>query len=185
MKSYHALNTLLIGIYATESQVAEWSLCMQMVSAVQSMYSPVLNGIYPEMVKNKNIALIKKSLKVFMPIISIGCVFTFWIAEYALLIIGGEQYVNATNLLRALIPVLFISFPAMMLGWPALGAIEHIKETTQTTVFTAVFQVFGLILLIMLNKFTLINIAFLRGITELILFLSRLMYCLKFRKEFN
>ena len=183
--AFGVLNTLIIGIYASEVQVAEWSLCLQMVMAVQAMYTPITNGIYPEMVKNKNINIIKKSLKIFMPIIFAGCIFTFFAAEYVLLIIGGEQYVNAAGLLRALIPVLFISFPEMLFGWPVLGALERVKETTITTVIAAVLQILGLILLIAINKFTLINIAFLRGITDLILFLSRLWYCIKFRKEFN
>ncbi len=183
--AFGVLNTLLIGIYATESQVAEWSLCMQLINAAQSLYSPVTDGIYPEMIKNKKISLIKKSLKIFMPIVSAGCIFTFFSAKYVLLIIGGEQYVNAAYLLRSLIPVLFFSFPAILIGWPALGAIGRVKEITQTTVFTALFQVLGLVILITLNKFTLINIALLRGITELILFLSRFIFCIKFRREFN
>lgn len=183
--AFGVLITLLIGIYASESQVAEWSLCMQLINAAQSLYSPVTDGIYPEMIKNKKISLIKKSLKIFMPIVLVGCIFTFFSSQYILLIVGGEQYVDTGYLLRALIPVLFFSFPAILIGWPALGALERVKEITQTTVFTALFQVTGLIVLIILNKFTLINIALLRGLTEFILFLSRLIYCIRFRKEFN
>lgn len=183
--AFNVLITLLIGIYASESQVAEWSLCMQLISAAQSLYSPVTDGIYPEMIKNKKISLIKKFLKIFMPIVLVGCIFTFFSSQYILLIVGGEQYVDTGYLLRALIPVLFFSFPAILIGWPALGALERVKEITQTTVFTALFQVTGLIVLIILNKFTLINIALLRGLTEFILFLSRLIYCIRFRKEFN
>lgn len=183
--AFGALNTMIIGIYATESQVAEWSLCIQMISAVQSMYTPVTNGIYPEMVKNPRIRLIKKTLMIFVPIIFTGCIFTFFAAKYALFIIGGEQYINAENLLRTLIPVLFFSFPAMLFGWPTLGAAGRVKETTQTTIFSALFQVAGIILLICIDKFTLINIALLRCLTEFILFLLRFLFCIKFRKEFN
>ncbi len=183
--AFGALNTLLIGIYATESQVAEWSLCMQLINAAQSLYSPVTDGIYPEMVKSKRISLLKKSLKIFMPIVVSGCIFTFITARYVLLIVGGEQYIDTDYLLRALIPVLLFSFPAILIGWPALGAVGRVKEITCTTVFTAIFQVLGLIILIALNKFILINIAVLRSLTELLLLLSRLIYCIKFRKEFN
>ena len=64
---------------------------MQMVSAVQSMYSPITDGIYPQMVKNKNWKLVEKTAKVFMSIVTVGCIFTFVVAKYALLIIGGEK----------------------------------------------------------------------------------------------
>ena len=106
-------------------------------------------------------------------------------AKYALLILGGKQYVDAASILRALVPVLFFSFPSMLLGWPSLGAIGKQKETTITTVVTAIVQVAGLAVLIICNHFTLINIAFLRGITEALLCFLRLRYVYEFRKGFS
>lgn len=37
-----ALNTLLIGIFIDSADVAYWSVCMQIVTAVQSLYTPVI-----------------------------------------------------------------------------------------------------------------------------------------------
>lgn len=183
--AFNALNTVLIGLFLTEGQVADWSICMQMVSAVQSMYSPIINSIYPEMVKNKNIKLIKKVLKIFMPMIIIGCIFTFLVAEPALVLIGGKQYITATLVLRTLIPLLFISFPAMLFGWPALGAISKEKQVTKTTICAALVQIIGLILLAILNQFTLLNIAILRCVSEFLLFFLRFFYCRKYKLEFT
>ena len=85
------------------------------------------------------------------------------------------------------IPVLILlfSFPAMLLGWPALGALGRVKETTATTVLSAVFQCAGLALLMAAGNFTLTTIAVLRCATEFILFTSRLGFCIRFRKEFQ
>lgn len=183
--AFNALNTLLIGIYIKTGDVANWSICMQLVGAVQSLYTPITNGIYPEMIRSKNYNLIKKTIKIIMPIVSLGCIVTFFVAKYALLIVGGKQYVDATPLLKCLIPVLFFSFPSMLYGWPTLGAIDKAKETTRTTVFTAGFQILGLIILIATHHFTLINIAILRGVTEFILFFTRYCYTKKFKDDFQ
>lgn len=182
--AFGALNTLLVGIFCSESQVADWSLCMQMIVAVQSMYTPLINSIYPEMVRNKNIKLIFRYVKICMPIILIGCIFTLFVAEYALLLVGGPQYSNAAPVLRALVPVLLFSFPAMLFGWPTLGSIGRVKETTKTTVITALIQVIGLVLLVIVNRFTLINIAMLRGATEFLLLFFRGRFCYRYRNEF-
>lgn len=183
--AFGALNTLLIGIYITEAEVADWSLCMQLVVAVQSMYSPLANSIYPEMVKSRNFGIVKKTLKIFLPIIAAGCIFTLFIAKYALLIVGGEQYIGATLLLRCLVPVMFFGFLSMLFGWPTLGSIGKTKETTKTTVVTAVVQIVGLVILLFTNQFNLINIALLRGGTEMLLFVSRYSYYRKFKNEFS
>lgn len=182
--TFTALNTLLIGIFINASDVANWSLCLQMVSAVQAMYTPITDGIYPHMVKNKDLGLIKKTAKIFMTVITIGCVFTWIVAKYALLIVGGEKYIDAVPLLRAFVPLLFFSFPSMLYGWPALGAIGKSKETTTTTVLTVVLQVAGLVILLVIGKFKVVNLALLRGVTEACMFAMRFIYVRKFREEF-
>lgn len=182
--TFTALNTLLIGIFIDSEGVANWSLCLQMVSAVQAMYTPITDGIYPHMVKNKDLRLIKKTAKLFMSIITLGCIFTWVVAKYALLIVGGEKYLDAVPLLRAFIPLLFFSFPAMLVGWPVLGAIDKSRETTKTTLTTAALQIFGMLLLLATGHFSVINLALLRGITEACMFVMRFMYVKRFRGEF-
>ena len=149
------------------------------------MYSPINSGIYPDMVKTKEFSVIKKALKVFMPIVSIGCIFTLFISKYVLLIFGGRQYIEAANLLRALVPVLFFSFPAMLLGWPTLGAIGKAREVTITTIMTAVLQITGICFLAFIHQFELIQVALLRGATEMFMMCFRAFFCWKNRREFN
>ena len=72
----------------------------------------------------------------------------------------------------------------MLFGWPVLGAIEKVKETTFTTVLTTFAQVIGLVILILAKEFHLANIAMLRNLTEMILLISRLYFCYKFRDCF-
>lgn len=184
--AFSALNTLLIGIFITDlTQVAYWSLCLSMISAIQSLYAPICNGIYPHMIKEKNLGFIHKVLAIFMPVVAVGCVLCFFLAQTALRIIGGEKYVAAYDVFRWMIPILFFSFPAQVYGWPTLGAIGKVKETTLSTVIAAVFQVVGLLVLILAGWFTLINLAVVRGITELILMVIRMFITYKNKGEFT
>lgn len=183
--AFGALNTVIIGALLSSSDVAYWSICMQLVAAVQAMYTPITNGVYPEMVKSKNLNQIYKLLKIFMPIILAGSIFTFFAANIILRIIGGSQYVQAAVLLRCLIPIFIFSFPGMLFGWPTLGSINKAKQVTISTVISAVSQVAGLVLLIVLNCFFLIPIAVVRCLTELVLMTIRMIYCYKYRDEFQ
>lgn len=183
--AFTAMNTLIIGIYLNKAEVADWSLCLNIVSAIQMMYNPIFNGIYPEMVKNKRIGLIKKIIKIFLPVIIVGCIFTYLAADYAVVIIGGSKYANTGMLLRTFIPLLFLSFFSMLYGWPVLGAINRAKETTISTVLAAVFQIIGLGILVNTSQFTLINLVMLRCLTELLLLLLRYAFYYKYRLEFS
>lgn len=182
--AFGALNTLLIGAFLPATEVAYWSVCMQLIGAVQTMYTPITDGIYPEMIKTKSWKFIKRLLMIFMPIVFAGSAFSIAVAPYVLQIVGSEQYVAATSLFRTLVPVLIFSFPGIVLGWPTLGALDKAAQVTKTTILSAVVQVASLLLLIATGHFTVMWIAIFRCVTEFVLMASRGWYCWKYRKEF-
>ena len=183
--AFGALNTLLIGIMLPTAQIALWSVAMQIISAVQVLFNPITGGIYPEMVRSRSLGLLKKVCKICVPVLILGCMALYFLAEVAILIVSGEKYLDAVPILRLLIPMLLFSFPAMLFGWPALGALGRVKETTATTIISAVFQCAGLALLMATGQFTLISIALLRCATEVVLCTTRLGFCIRFRREFR
>lgn len=184
--AFGALNTLLIGIVILDKgEIAYWTVCSTVVAAIQSLYTPITNGIYPYMIKHKDLNYIHKVLLIITPILLVGATCGFFLSKTVLYILGGEKYVNAYVLLRCLIPLIFISFPSMLYGWPTLGAVGKVKQTTFTTIAAAIVQVAGLLLLIAFNQFNLINIAWLRFGTELVLFGSRCTLTYKYKHLFT
>lgn len=185
--AFSALNTLVIGIYAKDelSLLANWSVCLSLITAIQNLYSPITNGIYPYMIKNKSLKFIHRVLAVFMPIVAVGCVLSFILARTALLIVGGEDYAEAYVLFRWMIPILFFSFPAQIYGWPALGAIGRVRETTSSTVIAATVQIAGLIILLIAGAFDLVSLAILRGVSEAVLMAVRMVMVYKNKREFS
>ena len=183
--AFGALNTVLIGVFITsKTQIAYWSVCLQLISAIQQLYSPIINGIYPQMIREKRLSFIHKIMLIFMPIVIGGCIFSFFIAKPALKIIAGEEYVNAFVLFRLLIPILLFSFPGMLYGWTTLGAIGKEKLTTLSTVITAIVQVIGLLSLALFRCFTVENVAILRCFTELLMMIIRISLTYKNRNLF-
>ncbi|MBQ9744186.1 MAG: oligosaccharide flippase family protein [Clostridia bacterium] len=183
---FSALNTLLIGIYISDlAQVAHWSLCLTMISAIQGLYAPICNSVYPHMIQERRLSFIHKILKIFMPLVVVGCGLCIVLADIAMLVVGGEKYVEASDLFRLLVPILLFSFPAQLYGWPTLGAIGKTKETTASTVLSASFQLIGLIVLIVFNCFTLISLAILRSLTELVLMGTRMFITYRNKRMFS
>ena len=182
---FGAITTLIMGLFMSTSDIAYWSVCMQLVGGVQALYTPITGGIYPDMVKTKDKKLVKKVLLLIMPVVLLGCIFVFFASENILQIIYGAKYTAAYFVLRGLIPVLFFGFPAMLFGWPTLGAIGKAKQVTITTFATAFFQIAGLAVLILTNKMNLMNITILRGATELVLLITRYSFFNRYKSEFN
>ena len=184
--AFGTLNTVIIGIFIKDvQQVAFWSVCMQIIGAIQNMYVPISNGIYPYMIKNKDFKFIRNILFAFLPLICAGTIVCYIISPFVLNIVAGKEYIEAAQVFRVLLPILIMSFPVAILGWPALGSINKVKETTLSTIYGAIAQVIGIILLLVSGNFTIINIAILRNLSELAMLLARCFYLFKYRDLFN
>lgn len=183
--AFGALNTICVGIYLSSSDVAYWGVVMSIVGAVQSMYAPISDGIYPNMIKTKDLTLFIKVILFFVPFLALGSLILYFSSDLIISIIGGAKYIYAAKYLKDCILLLVISFFSVLFGWPLLGAIGKVRETTFTTVLTSILQALGIVLLVICHSFTIELLILLRTITELFMALLRLRFAVKFRCDFK
>ena len=183
--SFNALSTIIIGIVLDATNVAYWGICIQIIGSIQACYNAISDGVYPEMIKTKNINIIKKTFKIFIPLIIIGCIAAYFLAPWGFNLLGGAKYAPAVSTFRILVPTLLIGFMSIMLGWPTLGAIDKQKDVTISTIVSIAFNFAALLILILSNNFTVRMVAIIRVITEIVLFSLRYIFCLKNKNEFR
>lgn len=179
------LNTICVGIFFSSADVAYWGVVMTVINAIQSMYTPVSDGIYPNMIKTKNLNLFLKIVLFFIPFLILGSLCLYFGSSLLVFIIGGDKYLIAAKYLREFIPLIILSFFSILFGWPLLGAIGKIRETTFTTVVASIFQIVGIGILIISHSFTIELLIILRTITELLIVTLRLSFAFKFINEFE
>ena len=177
--SFSALNTLLLGIILTTQEVAYWGVCIQAVAAVQALYTPITDSLYPGMVRERRFSRIVKAVRLFLPLVLAGCAAAYFLADFGIVLMGGQAYAPAARIFRYLIPVLFFSFFALLFGWPTLGAIDCNAETSRSTVYALSFQVLGLLALLWTGCYSLVAVALLRSATEVVLCGIRMLYIRK------
>ncbi len=182
---FGALTILVVGIYMNKTDIAYWSICMQIVSAAKALYTPVANSLYPHMLVKKDLNLVRKIAVLFCFPLIIGVVAVLFFGEQIMTIIGGTEYYYAGYILKFLLPVLVVSFFSMLYGWPVLGAIGKVKETTLSTIIAAVIQIVGIGILLWINDLNLISLAFCCGISEIALLIIRLVIFNKNKSMFG
>lgn len=171
---FGSLTTIIGGIYFSLIEVSYWGIAMQVVTAAKSMYTPISNSIYPYMIRNKDMKLIHKiCILMTIPMVIGSIVVIFW-GNAILEIIAGEKYSEAGFVLKLLLPVIISSFYSMIYGWPVLGAIGKVKETTISTITAALFQLIIMFVLIMLNEFTIYSLAASCALSEVFLLIIRI-----------
>lgn len=183
--SLNAMSTIIIGFSASTTEVAYWGLAMQVIGTITALYNPISDSLYPEMIRTKRFGLIKKVLKTFLPIVIVGCIITYFASNIVFKVLGGEEYLAAVPAFKVLIPVLLFGFLSILFGWPTLGCIKKTKEVTMSTIISAIFNITVLVLLWKFNIMSLIGVAFVRVLTEALLFGIRYYYTCKNRKLFE
>lgn len=170
---FGALTTIIVGILLDETDVAYWSVCMQIVSAAKSLYTPISNSIYPYMITNRDLKLVTKIRNLMTIPMVIGSVIVMLFGEQIMFIICGKSYEYAGYILKLLLPVIVVSFYSMLYGWPVLGAIGKVHQTTISTVVAAVIQVGGIMVIYSLGLFNLVSLALCCVVSEIMLLIIR------------
>lgn len=171
---FGAMTTLIAGVYLSTKDIAFWSLSMQVVTVAKSMYNPITNSIYPYMVLNRDLKLVRKLALLFSIPLALGCIIIMFFGGEIMALIGGKAYYDVGIILKLLLPVFVASFYSMLYGWPVLGAINKVKETTATTLAAAFIQIVCIASIILFNKFSLINLTVCCCVSEIALLLLRL-----------
>lgn len=176
--AFSGFTTLLIGIVITDAvQISYWSLAMTAVGAVQALYAPITNSLYPHMVAGRDFGFARKLAFISIPFIIGGTVLFFAISDWIVLVLGGQDYLPGVYVMRMVSPVLVFSFYGMFFGWPVLGAAGRVKELTRSTVIAGVFSVVALLGVTAVGAASIAAFAVVRSLTEALMCGLRLFEC--------
>ena len=177
-------STFVMGIVGMPTaQIAYWGVAFQVVQAVQAMYDPITTSIYPHVAGKRDHKFVLRITLCLLPLVAVGCVLLYWLAGLAVKIIAGSAYLAAVPVLQALTPMLLVSLVAQMLGFPLLGALGRERQASFTTLVAAGAQILGLVGLALSHHFTLLSLAQLRNVTELIFMILRIYFVGVFLRE--
>nr|WP_326214324.1 oligosaccharide flippase family protein [uncultured Oscillibacter sp.] len=177
-------STFVMGIVGMPTaQIAYWGVAFQVVQAVQAMYDPITTSIYPHVAGKRDHKFVLRITLCLLPLVAAGCVLLYCLAGLAVKIIAGSAYLAAVPVLQALTPMLLFSFVAQMLGFPLLGALGRERQASFTTLVAAGAQILGLVGLALSHHFTLLSLAQLRNVTELIFMILRIYFVGVFLRE--
>lgn len=176
------LTTVMIGIYiVAQAEISYWSLASMCISALQSLYTPIYNSIYPHVIAHRKFSLIKRALLIGLPVVIAAIILVIFLSPLAMWILGGPEYVDGSIVLQLLAPLLLFSYPAVLIGFPILAAIDKEKLLTVSSVVAALFHIAGLCAFAYFGCFTIINVAILRCATEFVMLLLRVLFVYKSR----
>ena len=167
--------TIMIGIiFDDKNEVSYWSIAITVIGAVQALYSPITNSLYPHMINCRDLRFALRLGVICAPILIIGTILFIVLSDFIVSIIGGAEYAPAAKVLVWLSPILPVSFYSIFIGWPILGALGQVKKLTMSVFVSGFVNVFLICIIASLNVSSLAVICFIRCLIECLLLVLRI-----------
>lgn len=132
---YSNVNTFLAGILLSPVFVTYYYLADKAVSVILTLFSPIVQTIYPYLAKKYNFIFLVKLVSILM-VISILVVFLGYLfSDLISIILLGEINDIFKNLFYVIIPIIPISTLYVMLGAPLLLARGYKKEFNLSIIY--------------------------------------------------
>ena len=132
---YSNVNTFLAGILLSPVFVTYYYLADKAVSVILTLFSPIVQTIYPYLAKKYNFIFLVKLVSILM-VISILVVFLGYLfSDLISIILLGEINDIFKNLFYVIIPIIPISTLYVLLGAPLLLARGYKKEFNLSIIY--------------------------------------------------
>lgn len=182
--TFTGLTTVMIGIYVQDAnQVAYWSVAMTAIVAVQALYAPITNSLYPHVVSNGDFRAAKRFLIAGMPVVLIGTIAFSALSDTVMLVLGGPSYLGGSNIVRLVAPIFLFSYPSEVIGFPVLAAAGKEVQLTASSLGAAIFHIVGLCALAGVGGFSIVHVAALRCVTEFVMLALRCVFVIRWGRE--
>lgn len=179
-----ALCTVLIGVFDPDpAEISYWAVAMTAVTAVQSLYTPMVMALYPHMCSKRDFSMLQRLLVIGLPIAIVGSV-AFGALDWAVMwVLGGDEYMEGAYVMRLLAPFFVFSFIGQLFGYPVLAAVGRGRDLSVSTIIAAVFNTIVLLALGFGGWFTLTTLAITRVVTEAVLAAVRVYFVIRWKKS--
>lgn len=166
--------TVTIGIVLPDkTDVAYWSLAITAITAVQMLYSPIADSLYPHIINGRDLGFAYRLGLIAAPFLLVGTALFVCLSDFIVAVLGGPEYAPAARILVWLSPILPISFYGIFIGWPILGAIGEVKLLTMSTVISGLTNFILMSALILFNISSMVLVCAIRCFVEFLMLVLR------------
>ena len=141
-------NTFALGIFVNNQAVAYYAAAEQLYKAMQGVFAPIVDALYPYMAKERNIKLYKGIYYgALVGVLIVSMVAIFFSEPITRLVFGGGF--EATSILLKLFSLLIIvSVASILLAYPCLAALGYSRFANLSAVLGSILHLVLLSLVI-------------------------------------
>ncbi|MBU2972624.1 oligosaccharide flippase family protein [Pseudoalteromonas sp. C2R02] len=185
MLLFSKFNIIIVASVLGEAQAGYFSLAERIYNTGRSLIAPLTDALYPHMVKTKNWNMAYKIIKLAGIFALSSILITYLISDWFFVtVFSAQEFLQASEIFKILILAFAFSIISMMIGYPVLGVVGHVKAVNFSVLIGASAHLIIIAALWCGDLLTGKSLALSLVFTEGFIFLYRLKY-LKHSKVFH
>lgn len=153
VSGYTVGGAIFLGQFSNARNVAMYSVAETLYRGAQGLLSPFAQVMYPYTVRTKNFKKLVQVTKIAAFVAFCGSLFTIFFSNEIITILFGESYLDSTHALIVLMLAVTINTVSVMLGYPALGALNKSNLANKSVIIVGILQILFLSALYLFGLF--------------------------------
>lgn len=172
---YTSSNAFVLGLFTSNTMVGYYSIAEKMYQALQGIYMPLTQTLYPYVANSKNVKLFKKVFKltVLANVFLIIMLFLFGGELFSILFTQKFSEVSI-KVFNIFLIVALIVVPSILLGYPFLAAMGYPEYANKSVIYGSLIHLVGLVFLAILHIVSPATVVLMVMITEGTVFFMRI-----------
>ncbi|MCX7641046.1 MAG: oligosaccharide flippase family protein, partial [Elusimicrobiales bacterium] len=172
---YTSSNAFVLGLFTNNTVVGHYSIAEKLYQAIQYLYHPITQVLYPYIANTRNSLLFKKIFKIIVSFNTVLLILIFVLANLIFsLLFSNQADFDTITTFRILLLSAIVVIPSIMMGYPFLGAMGYTNFANISVIYGSLIHLLGLIILSFLSLINIYLIAIMVVITESFVLIYRI-----------
>ena len=157
---YTSANAFVLGLFTSITMVGYYSIAEKLYMAIQSLYGPITQVLYPYIAKERNITLFKKLFYSIVVTNILGVLFLYIFGNYIFDFLFTQKIgTESLEVFHILLIANLIVAPSILIGYPFLGALGFAKYANMSVIYASLVHLLGLIILAFTNNISIYTVS--------------------------
>lgn len=172
---YSTANAFVLGLFTNNTMVGYYSIAEKLYIAIQSLYGPINQALYPYVAKERNIKLFKKIFYSVVGLNILGVVFLYFFREYIFAFLFTKEIgTESISVFKIFLIANLVAVPSVLIGYPFLGALGFSNYANKSVIYSSLYHLLGLAIVVFVFEVTIFSIATLFVTTTIVECLIRI-----------
>lgn len=136
--AYSGSAIVLLGLVTTPALVATYALAEQLYRALQSLFGPVVQALYPYIARERDLLLLRKVALGFAATATAGGVAGYFISPWLIGRIFGPEWLSSAAVMNVFFVALVVHALTVLAGYPLAAALNRLDVANRSVFWGSV-----------------------------------------------